>query len=166
MITPQKGSKKKITVEPEEITEGRDLNYLIRPLTLFFFLALMNEEKAISETTILMERLRRSDVKENFVPYLISRASEVVYQTENLKTYITKNINEKWILPNGLDIGPWKEFHKKVSKEEMISLLWSHVIKFTEQDVLRGLMINKGTHHYRISNALKKLGDITFSINN
>mgnify|MGYP000379040563 CR=1 FL=1 len=166
MIIPQKGSKKKITNEPDVKTEDKDLNYLIRPLTLFFFLALMNEEKAISETTLLMERLRKSDIKEDFVPYVISSASEVVYQTENLKTYITKNINEKWMLPKGLDIGPWKEFHKKVSKEEMISLLWSHVIKFAEQDVLRGLMINRGTHHYRISNALKKLGEITFSISN
>lgn len=137
----------------------------IRPLSVFFFFALMNEEKAISNTIDILDKLKKNSfVKKDRLIEVIKMATEIVYNSDLKLVYITKSLNENWILPQGLDIGPWKEFHKKISKEEMISLLWTHVIKFDENSVLQALDISKGTHYYRISSALKKLGKITFSL--
>lgn len=137
----------------------------IRPLSVFFFFALMNEEKAISFTISVLDKLKKiASPKLNVQVELIRLATEIVYNSDLKQVYITKSINENWILPSGLDIGPWKEFHKKISKEEMISLLWTHVIKFDELNILEALKISKGTHHFRISNALKSLGKITFNL--
>lgn len=137
----------------------------IRPLSVFFFFALMNEEKAISNTIDILDYLKKKNLpKQNQVVEVIRKATDIVYNSDLKLVYITKSINENWILPQGLDIGPWKEFHKKISKEEMISLLWSHVIKYEEDDVIQALGISRGTHFYRISSALKKLGKITFNL--
>lgn len=143
-------------------TEGSEI--YIRPLSVFFFFALMNEEKAISYTINVLDKIKKINNKKNIPVLVVKMATEIVYDSDLKQVYITKGLNENWILPKGLDIGPWKEFHKKISKEEMISLLWSHVIKMDEATVLEALEINIGTHHYRISNALKKIGKITFSL--
>lgn len=139
-----------------------DVKNLVRPLSLFFFFSLMNETKSIHFTVKTIEKLKKLKPGSDITRVMIRSATDLYTQNENTEVYITKNVGEFWILPKDLELGPWKEFHKKISKSELISLLWDLVIKVPENDILQALGISQGTHRYRISSALKKLGSNTF----
>lgn len=122
----------------------------------------MNETKSIHFTIKTIEKLKKLKPGSNTNIMMIKIATDFFSKNETAEIYITKNVSEFWILPADLELGPWKEFHKKVSKNELISLLWGLVIKLSEKDILRALNITQGTHRYRITSALKKLGSNTF----
>ena len=144
--------------------DAKNAESYVRTLAVFFFFSLMNEDHVILNTIKILDKIKKINASKTKDLVLIRMATEIVYDSDLSQVYITKGLNEKWILSMGQDIGPWKEFHKNARKEEMISLLWTHVLKMEESTVLEALELNKGTHYYRISSALKKLGKITFSL--
>lgn len=139
-----------------------DVKIFVRPLSLFFFFSLMNETKSIHFTIKTIEKLKKLKTGSDLGKMMIKIATELFLKNENTEVYITKNVSEFWILPTDLELGPWKEFHKKISSNELVSLLWGLVIKRPEPDILKALEITQGTHRYRISSALKKLGSNTY----
>lgn len=139
-----------------------EIKALVRPLSLFFFFSLMNETKAIHYTIKTIEKIKKLRPGSDISKMMIKIATDLLIKNSNTEIYITKNVGEFWILPLDLELGPWKEFHKKISKKELISLLWGLVIKVPEDDILYALNISQGTHRYRISSALKLLGSNTF----
>jgi hypothetical protein len=139
-----------------------DVKSAVRPLSLFFFFSLMNETKSIHFTIKTIEKLKKLKPGTNLTVMMIKIATDFFSKNENTEVYITKNVGEFWILPKDLELGPWKEFHKKISKNELVSLLWGLVIKMPESDILTALNISQGTHRFRVSSALKKLGSNTF----
>lgn len=139
-----------------------DVKAFVRPLSLFFFFSLMNETKSIHFTIKTIEKLKKLKPGLNTQKMMIQIATDFFYENENSEIYITKNVSEFWILPKDLELGPWKEFHKKISKKELVSLLWGTVIKLAESDILDALNISQGTHRYRTASALKQLGSNTF----
>ena len=144
--------------------DAKSAESYVRTLAIFFFFSLMHEDHAILNTIKILDKIKKIKDSKTKESVLIRMATDIVYDSDLSQVYITKGLNEKWFLSMGQDIGPWKEFHKNARKEEMISLLWTHVLKMEESTVLEALELNKGTHYYRISSALKKLGKITFSL--
>lgn len=139
-----------------------DVKSFVRPLSLFFFFSLMNETKSIHFTIKTIEKLKKLKPGSDLNKMMIRISTDLFLKNKHTEVYITKNVGEFWILPKDLELGPWKEFHKKISKKELVSLLWGLVIKAPENDVLDALDITQGTHRYRVSSALKKLGSNTF----
>ena len=139
-----------------------DVKAFVRPLSLFFFFSLMNETKSIHFTIKTIEKLKKIKTGSDYNKMMIKIATDYFTKNKNTEVYITKNVGEFWILPADLELGPWKEFHKKISKNELISLIWGLVIKLSENDILAALDITQGTHRYRIASALKKLGSNTY----
>ncbi len=139
-----------------------DVKAYIRPLSLFFFFSLMNETKSIHFTIKTIEKLKKLKSGSDLNKMMIKIATDYFSKNKNTEVYITKNVGEFWILPADLELGPWKEFHKKISKNELISLIWGLVIKVGEDDILDALNVSQGTHRYRIASALKKLGSNTY----
>lgn len=123
----------------------------------------MNEEKAIEYTIKVLDKIKKTESTQNIEIQIVQLASNLYYSDEFESSYITKNLDKSWILPKGIDIVAWKEFHKTASRKEICSLLWTHVIKFNVSNVIAGLEITEGTHYYRISSALKRLGIITLN---
>ena len=139
-----------------------DVKAFVRPLSLFFFFSLMNETKSIHFTIKTIEKLKKIKTGSDYNKMMIKIATDYFTKNKNTEVYITKNVGEFWILPADLELGPWKEFHKKISKNELVSLIWGLVIKLSENDILAALDITQGTHRYRIASALKKLGSNTY----
>ncbi len=139
-----------------------DIKAVVRPLSLFFFFSLMNETKSIHFTIKTIEKLKKLKPGSNSLEMMIQIATDYFYANVKTEIYITKNVSEFWILPKDLELGPWKEFHKKISRKELVSLLWGMILKLPEDDILEALNISRGTHRYRIASALKQLGSNTF----
>jgi len=64
-------------------------------------------------------------------------------------------------VPEGLDLGPWREFQKSSSEDELLSVIWSKILKIDDDDISEGLGITQGTIRYRLGRALRKLGSMT-----
>ena len=52
----------------------------------------------------------------------------------------------------------WKNFYLNSAPDEFLTLIWSRVLKFSEEQIARGLEITEGTVRYRTGRALKLLG--------
>lgn len=139
-----------------------EINNLVRPLSLFFFYGLLNEDKAIHLTVRVVEYLKKQSVGQNLRVIMVKKAKDLFLSEWNKKTIKTKNAADFWIFPKGLDLGSWREFLFKASCDEVVSLLMAHVLKIDETVITEGLQISYGTHRFRTMNALKILGSGTY----
>lgn len=63
-----------------------------------------------------------------------------------------------WNIETNLDLGPWKEFQKNSSEEELLCVTWNHLLNLKENEISAGLSVNTGTVRYRVGRGLKRLG--------
>lgn len=138
----------------------------IRSISIFFFLAFLDGNLA-TEASNQAVTLFQKKLSENSS---LDRTSLVVTVTKEIwnkhqhrfqRKLINFSNDSGWILPNKLNLVPWKEFRKLAQEEEVFSLIWSHILGIKDEKVASGAHISVGTHRYRIGNALKKLGSLT-----
>ncbi len=63
-----------------------------------------------------------------------------------------------WKIPEGLDIRAWSKFQKDSSDGEVISVVLSKILGFTDYEIAEGLNISIGTARYRIGKGMRQLG--------
>jgi hypothetical protein len=71
------------------------------------------------------------------------------------------SVESGWLIPEGIDLGPWREFQKNASEDELLTVIWSKILKFSDLEISEGLGITQGTIRYRLGRALRKLGSMT-----
>ncbi len=69
-----------------------------------------------------------------------------------------------WMIPTDLDLGPWREFQKLATQDELLAVIWSKVLEIQDHDIAQGLGISEGTVRYRLGRALRKLGSMAQGI--
>ena len=75
------------------------------------------------------------------------------------------SLDSGWLLPQEFDLGPWKEFQKSAQEDEFLCLIWSKLLKISDEDISTGLGVTVGTLRYRVGRALRKLGSLTQFVN-
>jgi DNA-directed RNA polymerase specialized sigma24 family protein len=68
------------------------------------------------------------------------------------------SLESGWRVPQTLDFAPWKEFQKKAPEEELLALVWSKALNFTDEEISQGLGLTEGTLRFRVGRALRKMG--------
>jgi len=63
-----------------------------------------------------------------------------------------------WLIPENVDFGPWREFQKLSSEDELLTTIWSKILRFKDEEISEGLGITQGTIRFRLGRALRKLG--------
>jgi DNA-binding NarL/FixJ family response regulator len=138
----------------------------IRAIALFFYVSLLDDRKAveaaIDAAAIAREKIKRSpDVK---TPSLIVAATSKVWEATQKRLDRTRtnlSADSGWLLPDGLDLGPWREFQKNATSDELLVVIWARILGFGVSDVAEGLELSEGTVRYRLGRALRKLGGMT-----
>ncbi|GIL18173.1 MAG: hypothetical protein BroJett040_19240 [Oligoflexia bacterium] len=135
----------------------------VRLIGLFFFFALLDDAKAIeaaSQATDLyqLKIKRKPDPNTNI---LIIQSTQAIW--EKVKGRFQRgrpqySADAGWILPETLDMGPWKEFQKSAPEDELLAVIWRLLLQIPEEDVSQALGISSGTLRYRLGRALRKLG--------
>lgn len=64
-----------------------------------------------------------------------------------------------WVLPEGVDLRAWTKFHKDSSDGEVIAVVLSKILGFTDYEIADGLSISLGTARYRIGKGMRGLGE-------
>lgn len=63
-----------------------------------------------------------------------------------------------WTLPEGIDLRAWSKFQKDSSDGEVIAVVLSKILGFTDSEIADGLNISVGTTRYRIGKGMRQLG--------
>ncbi len=62
-------------------------------------------------------------------------------------------------LPPKVELGPWLRFHTDASEEEMLAVLFTQVLQFSEAETAEALKISLGTLRHRVGKGIRVLGD-------
>ena len=135
----------------------------VKSLALFFFFALLDERRAIDAAAVALENCRRRLSKDPQLKSSVAlvAATKSVWE-KNSGRFVRGRPNYSsesgWILPQNIDMGAWKEFQKSAQEDEFLCLIWSQILKISDEDISLGLGISPGTLRYRTGRALRKLG--------
>lgn len=138
----------------------------ISAIALFFFFALLDDQKAIeaSSRALALGRIRSErnpHLKKSVVLVSVTKAVWDQYKLRVARGRPNTSVESGWLLPEGVEIGPWREFQKSASEDELLTVIWSKILGIADEDISEGLGITNGTIRYRLGRALRKLGGMT-----
>jgi len=138
----------------------------VKSMALFFFFAFLDEKRAIEAASESVEFYRKKISKNPQLKSTVALVSVTKQIWEKQSGHFVRgrpnySPESGWLLPAGIDMGPWKEFQKLAQEDEFICLIWSRILKISDEDISLGLGVSVGTLRYRIGRALRKLGGIS-----
>lgn len=138
----------------------------IKAIALFSYFAFLDDNRAMdaaSRTFVLaMGKIKKNKILKS--DQAVVWASYKVWKEQNgqlLRGHPSPTDGNKWVLPKQFDLGPWKDFQKNATKDELLVVIWSKIIGINDEDISQALGITEGTVRYRLARALRKLGSMT-----
>jgi hypothetical protein len=140
----------------------------IKGISLFFFFALLDENKAMTAATravdLFFSRMRKNpQSKPNVMLVYVTLFVWQKMKGNFLRGRPHYSTESGWHLPANLDDSPWKQFQKEASEDELLSVIWSQILKISEDEISYALGVSDGTIRYRIGRSLRKLGSMISS---
>ena len=138
----------------------------VQSIALFFYFALLDDQKAIeaASQSLALGRARKNrnpNLKNSVAIVAATKAVWDKYKVRVARGRPNTSIESGWLVPEGVDLGPWREFQKSASEDELLTVIWSKILKIEDDDISEGLGITQGTIRYRLGRALRKLGSMT-----
>lgn len=140
----------------------------VRSLALFFYFAFLDDQKAqeaASEALVFSHTLRSRNSKLSPDAIVVAATLKIFskYKTKVQRGILNTSNESGWLLPEGLNIGPWLEFQKTASEDEVLAVIWSKILNISDADISMGMGITEGTVRYRLARSLRKLGTMVQS---
>ncbi|MCB0419624.1 MAG: hypothetical protein KDD61_01420, partial [Bdellovibrionales bacterium] len=63
-------------------------------------------------------------------------------------------------LPDGVDLGAWRQFAKDADREELLAVIWSKILKLSDEVIAAGIHVTPGTVRHRVGRGLRLLGEL------
>lgn len=138
----------------------------VKAIALFFYFAFLDDRRAIEASTqalhICSEKMKRSsDLKCSVALVAATHTVWNKYKFRIVRGRPNTSPESGWLLPSAVDLGPWREFQKNATQDELLTVIWSKILKISDQEISEGLGITQGTIRYRLGRALRKLGSMT-----
>jgi len=138
----------------------------VQSIALFFYFAFLDDKKAVeasSQALVLCrdKKTRNPEMKNNVAVVAATKAVWSRYKARVIRGRPNTSVESGWLTPEGLDLGSWREFQKMASEDELLTVIWSKILKIDDLDISEGLGITQGTIRYRLGRALRKLGSMT-----
>ncbi|MEN0058380.1 MAG: hypothetical protein AAGB31_06060 [Bdellovibrio sp.] len=134
-------------------------------IALFFYFALLDDQKAIEAASQALalcraRKGRNPQLKNSVAIVAATKAVWDKYKNRVARGRPNTTIESGWLIPEGVDMGPWREFQKSTSEDELLTVIWSKILRIEDDDISEGLGITQGTIRYRLGRALRKLGSM------
>ncbi len=137
-------------------------------IATFFFFAFLDEalatENAIKAAAQFKSRLqKKAKASEHEAQVMVVHLTSEAFQSHRkhlFKGHSLLSGEGGWLIPDGVNLSSWKQFHKEAPDNEMLAVLWSQVLNISDQAISEGLGVTIGTIRYRVGHGLQKLGAI------
>lgn len=139
----------------------------IHSVALFFFYTLTDKAAAFSASTAAVHyiesRHKNSSTppKDSLIVFGASKTWKKFSKPNKKILQINSLIDGGWIFPSDLKLEQWWQFYKNTDVQISQTLIWSHLLGFSDKSIAEGLGISEGTVRYRAGQGLKLLGSIT-----
>lgn len=136
----------------------------LRSISLFFFFAALEERLVVTASQQAVRSLRQGTSAQ---PTAEVDSVRLVRVTAEIWEEIRHQVNRgslhflpgpNWTFPKQVSLGPWREFHKHATEDELPILIWCKILGIHERDVAQGMNLPEGTVRHRLGRALRKLG--------
>ena len=140
----------------------------LKAISLFYFFAFLDENMATDASMKTASKLRALLSKVDN-PAREKIQSHIVHLTRKYYEAHRRTIGRGhsmisfeggWLLPN-LDLSAWKQFQKESGENELMAVIWSKVLCFSDEAISEGLGVTVGTVRYRVGNGLRALGALS-----
>jgi hypothetical protein len=129
---------------------------IIRSTALFFYLNFFDTKLAFAASQRSLSTWR--DLGTNRRSDLIPIAQKTLKHLRSLKFFGLESVPGDFELPKNFDISAWKELKKRVEWAEYDAILWSQVLRFSDEELADGFRVSPGTIRHRVGRALRELG--------
>lgn len=133
-----------------------------RRIALFFLLVYMDEKAALQaahKAAAHLKAMSSAKIGEIADRELIRVLRRSLEQNKNLFSNSRSSVlPEEWILPRGLDIESWAKFQRDSSQTEVVAVVFSKVLSFSDEAIAYGLNISVGAVRYRVGKGIRQLG--------
>jgi DNA-directed RNA polymerase specialized sigma24 family protein len=141
---------------------------MVRKIALFYFFAFLDERQSIVATKKVIQQINKNsslkDLSENYfdknpsiVIHEVEKNWKKLKETRNL-SFTNFDMEAGWLLPEDLNLGLWRQFLKDSTENELVSVILSQILKFSDDEISKGLGLTIGTVRMRTGHGLRKLG--------
>jgi hypothetical protein len=131
----------------------------ISALALFYYLTLTDERAALVATMRTWEQIKSK--RGAWIPTFVPATMDGFNRFRGLQKLKATATDRLSLQSHGIELGPWREFRKKAPPEEFLAVVWTEVMALPPGDVAKALGISEGTLKYRLSKALRHLGELS-----
>lgn len=135
----------------------------VKSIALFFFLALLDEERSKNLTVKAIRSVTKS-VKADIT---LDREREIISICYKFwSKYLTEvgavigalgAAKNSFLIPDKLKLGPWKKFVQVETKDHVFPIIWCEILKYPEAKVAKAIAISEGTLMTRIAKGMSSL---------
>lgn len=138
----------------------------IKSIALFFYFAFLDDQKAIEASAQALalgraQKQKNPEIKNSVVIVSVTKTLWDKSRSKISRGRPNITLESGWLLPDAMDLGPWREFQKSSTEDELLTVIWSKILKISDDDISEGLGLSQGTIRYRVGRALRKLGNMT-----
>ena len=141
----------------------------VRWIGLFFLFSFMDEKTALLATHRTVAHLKATVAADREAEegktvitrdVLIKTLRKMFDQHRRLlpRNRPTTQPESVWRLPDHFDIAAWSKFQKDSSDGEVVAVVLSRVLRFTDDEIAEGMNLSLGTVRYRLGKAIRQLG--------
>lgn len=140
-----------------------------REIGLFFLLGFMEERVAIAAASRAIAQLKAEfsdgsskESEQKRVPVndiiLACRSSWKSHRKQIPRNQVMETPETAWVVPSNLNIDVWSRYQKDAPDEDVMALLFSLVLGFSDDDLAEGFQTSVGTIRYRLGKGVRQLG--------
>lgn len=138
----------------------------VRDIGLFFLLGLMDERTALNAAGRVIAQLKAQHGERFHLvpPAILIRACRAAWKAfrkgvpRNQPIEIPQTAWVFPVTPQAVDITAWGRYQKDASDDDVMALLFSHVLGFSDTDLAEGFQTSVGTIRYRLGKGVRQLG--------
>ncbi len=134
-----------------------------RDIGLFFLLGLMDERVSLAAAGRAIAKIKAtekspSDLVEPADLIRVCRESWKVHRRLIPRNQPVEAPTSAWVVPAEIDIAIWARYQKDAPDEDIMTILFSLILGFSDVDLADGFQTSTGTIRYRLGKGIRQLG--------
>lgn len=108
-----------------------------------------------------LEKNRNTGVPSDFENFFVRTSHDVYHRIrKDLSASPGALSTGSGVVPelSAVELSPWRDFVRSTPADEILIVIWNHILKIPLGAISKSLGISEGTLNYRLSRAIKKLG--------